>query len=314
MAEYYRSLDDANAYFDDQLYATDWTGATDANKIKALIQAARTLDSIRYKGWKAPVYDALKADRNASSATLEAADASQSKQWPRDADNMRRDLASTVQTIKAWATSPSSGNFTLTIILADGTTFTTGAIAFDANAAAIQSAIDTAAAAALSAYTAGDIAVTGGALNSADVVLTFSGNSVKEQSHNERPTVTPDSAFTTNGGVLASPAATVTVTGECPDRIFWAQCEEAITLISGRDPKQEWENAVLTSDAVSSTRTSSDRAQSPPAHTAHMFTSALAWKYIRRYVDSAQNTSFRVHRTGGVPNVDDNDNGEIRLF
>ena len=80
MAEYYRSLDDADSYFNDQLFAADWTGATDANKIKALKQAARSLDSLRWKGYKKPVFDALDADSSATVATLEAADADQAKQ------------------------------------------------------------------------------------------------------------------------------------------------------------------------------------------------------------------------------------------
>lgn len=293
--EFYRGLDDANAYFDDQLFATDWTGASDANKIKALIQAVRAIDSLKFVGQKVPIYNALVADPSASQATLEAADASQSKKWPRDSDDFAPDTPSTVQAIKAWDTAPSSGTFTLTITLADSTSFTTSAIAHDAVAAAIESAIDTAAAS-VPGWTAGDIAVTGGPLASADVTLTFSGDSVAGESHNERPVITPDATFLIDG-VLDSPAATATVTGECPDRIFWAQCEEAITLVSGRDPKQEFENAVLTSDSVSSSRASSDRNQSPPIHTAHMLTSALAWRYLAKYLDHADNNSFRVQRS-----------------
>jgi hypothetical protein len=298
MAEFYRSIDDADAYFDEQLFATDWTNATDANKIKALTQAARAIDSLRFRGYKKPVFDALETDSSATVATLEAADADQAKAWPRDADDMTVDTPATVMTVAAWGTAPSAGNFTLTVKVIDQdgteTEFTTAAIAFDAVAAAIQTAVDTAAAA-VSGYTAGDIVVAGGPLDSAAVTLTFSGTSVTGASHNERPTVTPDATFLIDG-VLASPAATVAVTGECPDRLFWAQCEEAMTLLSGRDPKQEFENSVLSADGVSSTRVSSDRAQMPPVHTQHMFTSALAWKYLARFLDNKESNSFKFER------------------
>jgi len=45
----YISLADANAYFEGRLNASDWTGATDANKNAGLVQAARILD--RYIQW-----------------------------------------------------------------------------------------------------------------------------------------------------------------------------------------------------------------------------------------------------------------------
>lgn len=296
MAEYYRSLDDADAYFDDQLFATDWTGATDANKIKALKQAARALDSLRWKGHKKPTFTALDADSSASVATLEAADADQAKEWPRDADDMTFDEPATVMTIVAWTGSPTTGTFTLTIKLIDQdgteTEFTTAAIAYDAIASAIETAIDTAAAS-VSGWANGDIVVAGGPLDSADVTLTFSGDSVSGASHNERPTVTTGGGY---DGTQATPASTVAVTGECPDRVFWAQCEEAMSLVSGRDPKQEFENSVMSSDGVSSTRVSSDRSQMPPVHTQHMFTSALAWKYLSRYLDNKESNSFKFER------------------
>jgi hypothetical protein len=75
--------------------------------------------------------------------------------------------------------SQTSGNFTLTIELANGESFTTGSIAFNAAAAAVESAIDTAAtSAAISGWTNGDISVSGGAVNAAAVVITFDGSSV----------------------------------------------------------------------------------------------------------------------------------------
>jgi hypothetical protein len=56
-------------------------------------------------------------------------------------------------------------------------------VAFDATAAAVQTAVDTAVGAALNTYVAGHIAVTGGALNTAAVTLTYSGTSVAKANH-----------------------------------------------------------------------------------------------------------------------------------
>ena len=82
------------------------------------------------------------------------------------------------------ATTHTSGNCTLTVTLRNGETFTTGNIAYDAAAATIESAIDTAAtSASITGWTNGDISVSGGALNSAAVVLTFDGASVDGINH-----------------------------------------------------------------------------------------------------------------------------------
>jgi len=64
-ANTYVTLAQADAYFDERLDSTDWTGATDNNKGKALVQAARRLDQIRWVSIKA--------------------DADQKLQWPRSA-------------------------------------------------------------------------------------------------------------------------------------------------------------------------------------------------------------------------------------
>lgn len=85
-----------------------------------------------------------------------------------------------------------AGNYTLTITIAanpsvgrvTNQTFTTGNIAFDANAATIQTAINSAATAAgVTGWANGHIVVTGGGLDAADIVLTFSGASVSGLRH-----------------------------------------------------------------------------------------------------------------------------------
>lgn len=88
-----------------------------------------------------------------------------------------------VQTITADPTI-TGGTYTLSFSLAGPETFTTDPIAFDADATAIQSAIDNGADGNVGGYSPGDIAVTGGPINAANIVLTFSGASVDEEAHN----------------------------------------------------------------------------------------------------------------------------------
>ena len=77
-----------------------------------------------------------------------------------------------------------SGNFTLTFTLRNGETFTTGNIAFNAAAATIETAIDSAAtSASITGWTNGDISVSGGAVNANPVVFTFDGDSVSGTIH-----------------------------------------------------------------------------------------------------------------------------------
>lgn len=77
-----------------------------------------------------------------------------------------------------------SGNWTITVNLYSGESFTTASIAFGANAATIEGAIDAAAtAASVAGWTNGDISVSGGSIDTADVVLTYDGASVTNLNH-----------------------------------------------------------------------------------------------------------------------------------
>jgi hypothetical protein len=90
----------ADAYFATQLYATDWTGAPDADKDKALDMATEAIDSLKYAGVKYSVWAAMVADggdptepsevmlakTELTELELEAADALQVNQWPRDSE------------------------------------------------------------------------------------------------------------------------------------------------------------------------------------------------------------------------------------
>lgn len=121
-----------------------------------------------------------------------------------------------VHTVKKFASDPSGGTFTLTVGVrqADGTVESaeTAGIAHNANAATIESAIDTALTGVVTSWTNGDITVTGGTLLAAgaDVVLTFDGTSV---SGKEAITTTIDGSGLT-GGSLADPAVVVNTSGQ----------------------------------------------------------------------------------------------------
>lgn len=91
----------ADTYFASQLYATDWTGASDSDKDTALAMATEAIDSLKYKGVKNSVWAAMIEDGGDSAKTsdyllahtdlteleLEAADALQVNQFPRDSED-----------------------------------------------------------------------------------------------------------------------------------------------------------------------------------------------------------------------------------
>ncbi len=126
-----------------------------------------------------------------------------------------------VQSIAQHVPTVSGGTFALTLEIkldpANTVVFTTAAIAYDANAATIETAIDVAATAAtFPAWTNADISVSGGDLNSAPVVLTFDGASVLNLNH----TLTIiDGALLTGGG---SAGAVTTTTHGQPNRLAWS--------------------------------------------------------------------------------------------
>lgn len=103
-----------------------------------------------------------------------------------------------LQSIALYSGTVSGGTFTLTFVLFSSESFTTANIAYDANAATIETAIDVAAtAASIVGWTNGDISVAGGDLNTNPVTLTFDGTSVNERNH---ALVVMDDALLTGGG------------------------------------------------------------------------------------------------------------------
>lgn len=167
----YRTIADVDAYFREQLYASDWTNASDDDRNKALLAATRSVDSLRFKGLKKAVYDLLVTDEDATDEEIQDAYDSQLHQFPRDTQT-------------------------------------------------------------------------------ADTV---------------------------------------------PDQVFYAVCEEAISLLSGRRPDEEYRNLPISSDGVGSFRATTDASQMPPAHAAAFITSPIAWRYLRPYLDTC--TAFGVKRT-----------------
>lgn len=107
-------------------------------------------------------------------------------------------IVNEVQSIAIYSGTVSGGTFTLQFNLAGGVSFTTAAIAFDANAATVQTAINTAAtSASVPGWTNGDIVVAGGPLTTTPMTFTFSGASVDGANHSA---IVINGASLTGGG------------------------------------------------------------------------------------------------------------------
>lgn len=138
-----------------------------------------------------------------------------------------------VQSIAVYDGVVSGGNFTLAFTLWDSDeTFTTAAIAYDATAATIETAIDVAATtASITDWTNADISVAGGNFNTAPVVFTFDGDSVKEQ---KVATIVINGAGLTGGGTAG--AVSVTTNGQMARRA-WSVLNHC-GLVGGTPPVQ----------------------------------------------------------------------------
>lgn len=137
-----------------------------------------------------------------------------------------------VQSIAVYTDTVTDGTFALTVTLKNGETFTTDAIAYNANAATIETAIDTAAtAASITDWTNGDISVAGGDLTTAPVTLTFDGDSVTNLNH---PLTTIDGTNLVGDGDAG--AVTATTEGQT-NRPAWAVLK-ATGAIAGTMPAQ----------------------------------------------------------------------------
>jgi hypothetical protein len=140
---------------------------------------------------------------------------------------------------------------------------------------------------ALASVTAGDLTVTvadGGSDTVGPYIITLTDTT----SYKDQLTVN-------DSGLTGGTGATVIVeTDAIPDEIFWAVCEEAMSLLSGRRPDQEYRNLTLTSDGIGSNRVNMDRNDQNPLHTANFITSPTAWKFLSRHLDTRN--SFTISR------------------
>jgi hypothetical protein len=84
--DYYGTLQEANDYFAMRLHELAWTGADAADRPKALWAATQIIDTLNFKGFKAPVYTLLAADPLATDEEIRAAEQTQVLEFPRGAD------------------------------------------------------------------------------------------------------------------------------------------------------------------------------------------------------------------------------------
>ncbi len=135
-----------------------------------------------------------------------------------------------VQSIADFDGTVTSGNYTLTCTTNTPETFTTGNIAYSANATIIETAIDSAATGNIGGWTNGDISVSGGPLTTGAVTLTFDGGSVEAANHSL--------SVIADVNLVADPRGTIGTTthGQEP-RLGWAMLHE-MGIIVGAPPVQ----------------------------------------------------------------------------
>jgi hypothetical protein len=137
-----------------------------------------------------------------------------------------------VHTAAIFALTPTSGNYTINITLSDATNFITGNIAYGANSATIETAIDVAATAKpVGGWTNGDITITGGPLTTDAVVMTFDGDSVDGLNHSATVVANVDL-----DGYPIPGAATTTTHGQTARTVWDAM--ERMGLVTGGPPAQ----------------------------------------------------------------------------
>ncbi len=84
--ETYGTVAEAAAYFAARLHERAWSRASVADRPKALWAATLIVDSLNFKGYKAPVYTLLQATPSATATEIRAAEAIQALEFPRGAD------------------------------------------------------------------------------------------------------------------------------------------------------------------------------------------------------------------------------------
>lgn len=279
----YRSTQEADGYFDQLLYVTDWTGASDADKLNALIMATKAVDALRFRGVKYAVWaaivasgvdstlpiDKLLAASRLTDDEIEAAEATQYHQFPRNGPLQAQSWHLYVPA--------TGGTYTLT-----HNEQTTSPL----NATATTTEIDSA----LEALTgeSGHFTV----VLDPDDVTAVEGAGPYVISHPSGNDILTATDIDLSGGSLPR-LSFFTIQDNIPDDIFFATCEEARSILSGRDADQEFRNLVLTSDGAGSTRASMDRSGPPPDHSLNLITSPSAWRYLMPFLDDSVNFDIR---------------------
>ena len=82
----YATIQEAEEYFSYKLHESAWSVSNPAQRLPALIEASRIIDSLNFKGMKAAVYSLLDANPDATDDEIRAANASQDLEFPRGAD------------------------------------------------------------------------------------------------------------------------------------------------------------------------------------------------------------------------------------
>ena len=167
------------------------------------------------------------------------------------------DFAATaeVQSVATYAITAESGNFTLTITLRNGETFTTASIAYDANAATIETAIDVAATtAAITDWTNADISVALGTdLNAGAMTLTYDGASVTAVNHDMAVITDVDLVSDPSGAVVTSVAGVEPVNEIQQVPAFIAGASGGNYTLTGNVGAQAFTTANLAHDDVAAT-------------------------------------------------------------
>jgi hypothetical protein len=94
MSNYYGTVNEGNAYYVARLHSFDWTQATVADRLAALVQATELIDQFAYLGYKKTTQGALDAieavdgdpTTDANRTVLRAAEQAQALEFPRGAD------------------------------------------------------------------------------------------------------------------------------------------------------------------------------------------------------------------------------------
>lgn len=85
-SSYYGTLEEAQEYFESRLHESAWTGASVADRPKALRAATRIIDTLNFKGCKNSVYLLLEDDPDASDEDIREQEAAQELEFPRGED------------------------------------------------------------------------------------------------------------------------------------------------------------------------------------------------------------------------------------